>query len=77
MPVLKIYEKDTDKEPYVVYSGAIWVWQKGIKKLTLWIQGVQFDYQCEKLIDNCNSTVFYAYGEIVPPEEQPEEVINF
>ena len=77
MPVLKIYEKDTDKEPYIVYSGVIWVWQKGIEKLTVWIQGVQFDYQCEKLIDNGNGNVFSAYGEIVPPEEQPEEIINF
>lgn len=77
MPVLKIYEKNTDKEPYVVYSGVIWEWQKEMGKLVLWIQGVQFDYQCEKLIDNGNGTVFSASGEIVPPEEQPEEVINF
>ena len=77
MPVLEIYYSDTDEEAYVVFSGAIWTWQSKTKKLTVWIQNTRFDYPCEKLMRNEYGTVFLAYGEIVPPEEKPEEVINW
>ena len=77
MPVLEIFEKDTDEESIVVYSGATWVYQSKNKHLTVWIQDVQFDYPCEKLAHNENGTIFLAYSEIVPPEENPEEVMNW
>ena len=77
MPVLVIYERDTDEEPLVVYSGATWVYQVKSKKLTVWMQDVQFDYPCEKMDNKIGEKIFMAYCEIVPPEEQPDEVIGF
>lgn len=77
MPVLEIFEKDTDEKSIVVYSGATWVYQPKIQHLTVWIQDVQFDYPCEKLSHNENGTIFLAYGEIVSPEENLEEVMNW
>ena len=62
MPVLEIFEKDTDVESFVVYSGATWTWNSINKKLTVWIQDVQFDYPCEKLTHNENGTIFLAFG---------------
>ena len=62
MPVLEIFEKDTDEEAFVVYSGATWTWNSINKKLTVWIQNVQFDYPCEKLVHNENGTIFLAFG---------------
>ena len=77
MPVLVIYENDTDKEPLVVYSGVTWVFQAKIKKLTVWLKDVQFDYPCERLDNKTGEKIFMAYCNVVPPEEKPEEVINW
>lgn len=77
MPVLKIFEYTTDKEPVVVYSGVTWTYQKKVHKLTLWLEGVQFDYNCEKLENSENGMIFNAYCEIASLEENPQEVTRW
>lgn len=77
MPVLKIYERTTDEVPIVVLSGAVWKWDSGDKKITVWYTDHCSIYNCEELKESMDGLVYSAYGEIVPPEEVPYDVINW
>jgi len=35
MPVLKVYRTDLDKEPFIIFSGAIWVWELKTKQIEI------------------------------------------
>lgn len=77
MPVLKVYRTDLDKEPFIIFSGAIWVWELKTKQIEIQYKDFCKIYACEVLEASSDGLVYCAYGEIVPKEENPEEVINF
>ena len=61
--ILKIYEKsgNTDK-PFIVFCGATWVWEREKEKITVWYEGVAFEYPCKAIGENQAGTIAYAYG---------------
>lgn len=75
MSVLKIYETSRDIQPVVVFSGAKWIWERNKNIITVWFNDKYFDFTCTVLENK--DMVFSAYGEIIPPEETPEEIINW
>ena len=77
MPVLKIYKRTTDEIPIVVVSGAVWKWEPGYKKIIVWYRDYCKIYDCEELKESMDGLVYSAYGEIVPPKEEPYGVINW
>jgi len=75
MPIIKLFKTDRDEEPFLIFCGASWCYEAENKKISVFFNGVNFQYPCEKF--DMNNHTFYAYGEIVSPEENPEEVINW
>ena len=75
MPILKIYATNKDEEPKAVFCGAKWIWEPDKNIIIVWFNDAVLDFTCTEL-DNTD-LIFSAYGEIVPPEEIPEEIIGF
>ncbi len=75
MPVLRLYKTDRDIDPVMIFCGASWCYESEKHKISVFFNGINFQYPCEKF--DINNHFFNAFGEIVPPEEEPDGVINW